>query len=161
MFTHRQPTDEERCLIRFVDTGDIQQYKAHEIYALNDSFENVPNQAFTLHLTGVIPADREDDWDTVITEQLKKELDKWTDRDTQTIYEANVLFALRNTLVVNVMRLVNLTRGVVHCSLKTYLKNRNYGTISPQSCQRVIEMAKYAGIVNPFTNATAIEIYTW
>lgn len=118
------------------------------MYSLNESFGSLPNQAFTLHLTGVIPADKEDDWDPSISNQVKKELNKWTETQSHTIYEANVLFALRNTLVVNVMRLINLSRGVVHCSLKTYLKNRNYGEISPENSQKVIDMAKNAGNIN-------------
>lgn len=142
---HSSPIDEEKCIVRFVDTGDIQEYKAHEVYSLDESFGATPNQAYTLHLSGVIPADKEDDWDPSITDQIKKELRKWTDKETQTIYEANVVFALRNTLVVNIMRLINLSRGVVHCSLKSYLQNRNYGMISPESLKKVNEMAKNAG----------------
>lgn len=96
----------------------------------------------------MVPADKEDDWDPSICEKIKKELNKWTDKESETIYEANVVFELRNTLVVNIMRLINLSRGVVHCSLKSYLQNRNYGIISPESCKKVIELAKCAGKVN-------------
>lgn len=145
---YRHPTDEESCLVRFVDTGEMQRYKAHEVYALNESFTTIPNQAFTLHLTGIVPADREDDWDPTITEQLKKELAKWTFKEADTIYEANVLFALRNTLVVNVMRLYNMSTTVVHCSLKSYLQRRNFGIMSPEMCDKVIAMAKSAGKLN-------------
>lgn len=145
---HSSPIDEEKCTVRFVDTGDFQDFKAHEVYALNESFETTSNQAYTLHLTGVIPADKEDDWDPSITDQVKKELNKWINKESETIYEANVVFALRNTLVVDIMRLVNLSRGVVHCSLKSYLQNRSYGIISSESCKKVIEMAKNAGKVN-------------
>lgn len=145
---YRHPTDEERGLVRFIDTGDIQEYKAHEVYSLNESFNMIPNQAFTLHLTGVIPADKEDDWDPIITQQVMKELDKWTSKESDTIYEAHVLFALRNTLVVNIMRLTNVKRAVIHCSLKLYLQKRNYGIISPESCNKVIEMATNAGKMN-------------
>lgn len=148
----RNPLDAEKCVIRFLDTGEIEEYRAHEIYALDESFFTIPNQAYTLHLTGVIPADKEEDWDPFTTEQIRKDLNKWMDKETQTVYEANVLFALRNTLVVDIMRLVNLTRGVVHCSLKSYLQKRNYGIISPESTRKVIEMAKSAGNANLLVN---------
>lgn len=144
----RQPTDAEKCLVRFVDSGEVQWFSAHEVFSLTEEFGTIPNQAYTLHLTGVIPADKEEDWDPSITEQIKKELIKWTDKETQTIFEANVLFALRNTLVVDIMRLVNLSRGVVHCSLKSYLQKRNYGIISPESSRKVIDMAKSSGKVH-------------
>lgn len=135
-------------MVRFVDTGDIQRYKAHELHSLNESFETIPNQAYTLHLTGIVPADKEDDWDPTITEQIKKELNKWTFKEADAIYEANVVFALRNTLVVNTMRLYNTSTTVIHCSLKTFLQRRNYGIMSPESGEKVIAMAKSAGKVN-------------
>lgn len=138
-------------MIRFVDNGEIEQFKAHEVYSLNESFERIPNQAFTLHLTGIVPADKEDDWDPIITQQITKELDKHTTKETNTIYEANVIFALRNTLVVDVMRLYNESRTVVHCWLKSYLKSRNYGVSSPESTKKVMEMAKNAGKVKNFS----------
>lgn len=147
-YIHRNPIDEESCRIRFVDTGEIQQFKAHEVYSLNESFGTIPNQAFTLHLTGIVPADKEDDWDPSITQQITKELNKWTSKETDTIYEANVVFALRSTLVVNIMRLYNVSRKVTHCWLKAYLQKRNFGIASSEYCKKVIEMAKGAGKVN-------------
>lgn len=114
---------------------------------MNESFDTIPNQAFTLHLTGIVPADKEDDWDPTITQWLTKELNKWTSKEPDAIYEANVVFALRNTLVANIMRLYNLSTTVVHCSLKSYLQRKNFGIMSPESCDKVIAMAKSAGKV--------------
>lgn len=137
-------------MIRLIDNGEIEQYDAHDVYSLDESFQTFPNQAYTLHLTGVIPADKEDDWDPSFTEQLKKELTKWTDNEAQMVYEANVVFVLRNTFVVNAMRLVNLTNCTVH-SIKKYLKNQNFGTYCLDSHQKVMQMAKNAGNVKCFS----------
>lgn len=142
----RHPTDVERCNVRFLDTGDIQQYQAHEIYALDEAFQKIPNQAYYLHLTGIVPADLEDDWDPRAVEFVTKELQKYTESEnSDVIYEANVILSLRHTLVVDIMRLVNIKRGVVHCSLKTFLRNKSYGIISPDSPKKVLALAKKEG----------------
>lgn len=98
-------------------------------------------------MTGVIPADKEDDWDPRVHDQVTKELNKWTEKENNIIYEANVLFSLRNTIVVDIMRLVNLSRGVVHCSLKTFLSKKCHGLLDSNSRKNVIDMAKNEGEV--------------
>lgn len=142
----RHPTDFESCNVRFLDTGDVERYQAHEIFALDEAFQVIPDQAYYLHLTGIVPADLEDDWDPRAVEFITQELRKWTENErSDVIYEANVILSLRNTLVVDIMRLVNIKRGVVHCSLKTFLKNKSYGIFSPGSRKRVLALAKKDG----------------
>lgn len=133
--------------MRYLDTGAIHEHQALDAYALDESFQTVPNQAYSLHLTGVIPADKEDDWDPRVHDQVTKELNKWTEKENNIIYEANVLFSLRNTIVVDIMRLVNLSRGVVHCSLKTFLSKKCHGLLDSNSRKNVIDMAKNEGEV--------------
>lgn len=115
-------------------------------YALDKSFQEFPHQAYKLHLTGIIPVDTEDDWDPSVCERVKNELHKKFNREKNVIYEANVLFTLRNTIVVDVMRMFGETRGVVHCALKSYLKTHRYGIYSDETCKKVLKMAKSKGI---------------
>lgn len=129
-----------------MDTGEIQTHQALDIFVLDESFRHVPSQAISLHLTGIVPADSEDDWDPFVHERIKRELDKHTESEEhKLIYEANILFGLRNTIIVDIMRLVNLSGGVVCCTIKRYLSSKRYGVISADARKRVIEMAKRSG----------------
>lgn len=130
--------------MRFVDTGDVEQRHAFELFTLDEPFRAIPNQAYHLHLTSVAPADKEDDWDPRVCDKVRTYLSGLNKKEDNLIYEANILFSLRNTIVVDIMRLIGLKRAIVHCWISTYLRNRKYGIKSSNS--KVIEMAKAVGV---------------
>lgn len=90
-------------------------------------------------------ADKEDDWDPVVRQETEKYLNDFNKRENDLIYEANVLFTIRNTIVVDIMRLISLKYGVVRCSLKKFLSDRGYGTFNNDNRQQVIDMANALG----------------
>lgn len=142
---HRNLTDVDKYRVRCVDTDDIEEFQSFELFSLHEQFALIPFQAYHLHLTSIIPADREDEWDPRVYDQIQKHLNGFFTNDNHLIYEANVLFSLRNTIVVDIMRLINYKRAIVHCSIKSYLMNKKYGIASSNSRKNVIEMAKAAG----------------
>lgn len=99
-----------------------------------------------MHLTSVIPADKEEDWDPQVCDKVRKHLNELNNKENDLIYEAIIVFSLRNTIVVDTMRLICLKNAIVHCYLKTYLQRHKFGIISKDSRDKVIEMAKAAGI---------------
>lgn len=150
-YISRSILDVDKYHVRLLDTGDIHERQALQIFALNTNFQTLPDQAYYLHLTSVIPADNEDDWDPRICVQMQNYLNKLfnsNENGENLLYEANILFSLRNTIVVDIMRIIDRSRGVVRSSLKAYLRNRNFGILSPKSREKVIEMAKNAGKKN-------------
>lgn len=60
---YRNIIDADKYKIRLIDTGEIEQVQAHELYTLDDKFDTIPRQAYHLHLTSIIPADKEEEWD--------------------------------------------------------------------------------------------------
>lgn len=140
----RSLTDTDKYEVRFIDAGDVELRHAFELYTLDNGFQDFPNQAHHLHLVGVIPSDKEDDWDKRVCGKIKNYLMNHFHEDNL-VYEANVLFSLRNTFVVDIMRLINYKRGIVHCSIKRYLENEGFGKYSNSSRQKVLEMAKKHG----------------
>lgn len=126
-----------------MDTGDIHQFQAFELFSLNEIFSAIPNQAYYLHLTGITPADMEEDWDPRVYAQIEKYLSNFFKNEKNLVYEGKVLFSVRNTIVVDIIRLINHERGIVHCSVKKFLLDKGFGI--PTSTEKVIEMAKGAG----------------
>lgn len=141
----RSLTTTDKYEVRFIDAGDVELRHAFELYALDDGFQGFPNQAHHLHLVGVIPVDKEDNWDKRVCEKFQKHLMHFFNNEENLMYDANVLFSLRNAVVVDIMRLINIKHGIVHCSIKTYLKNEGFGILSNDNRQKVLEMAKING----------------
>lgn len=134
-----------KCNVRFLDTGVVHQYETREIYVLDKAFQDLPNQAYYLHLTGITPADGEDDWDERTIMLTREVQSNWMNSNRDNIiYEANILFSLRNTVVVDIMRLRDKKRMVVR-PLKTYFKDKSLCNLSNNNRTKVIEMAKNAG----------------
>lgn len=146
LFSCRKITDVDTYEVRFIDTGEVERRHAFEIFTLDEQFQAYPNQAYHLHLTSIIPGDREDDWDPCLCDNIRKYLNELNANDDLSIYEANILFSVRNTIVVDVMRLIGLRRAIVHCAIKTYLQRRNIGISSGASRDKVVEMAKAIGV---------------
>lgn len=128
-----------------MDTGECQIRFEQEIFALYESFQALPSQAFNLHLVSVTPADKEDDWDENICKEVTNYLNGLVKRENGSVYEANILFTIRNAIVVDIMRLICPKRGLVHCSLKKFLWNKSYGEFNNTNRQKVIEMANALG----------------
>lgn len=145
----RSILDVDKYHVRLLDTGDNHERLACDIFTLNPNYQTLPDQAYRLHLTGVIPADNEDDWDSRVCVQMQNYLHKLFDgngdKETNLVYEANILFSLRNTIVVDIIRIIDPLRGVVCSSLKAYLRNKSFGILSHKSRDKVIEMAKNTG----------------
>lgn len=141
----RKPTDEFSYDVRLIDYGDILTRKTSEIYVLNDEYKEPPGQAYSMHLTGIIPADYEEDWDEKITHRLKTLLNKLHTTESNVEYEARVLFTLRNTFVVDIFRVINSKDCYVHVPVKEYLIDHKYAIKSKDCLQRVIDMAKFNG----------------
>lgn len=90
-------------------------------------------------------ADKEDDWDPDVRRETEKHLNDFNKREDDLIYEANVLFTIRNTIVVDIMRLISVEYSVVRCSLKKFLSDKGYGTFNNDNRQKVIDMATALG----------------
>lgn len=145
IFIYRSITGVDQIKVRFIDTGDVEFRHEFELYKIHNQFNDFPNQAYHLHLVGVIPADEEDDWDPRICERIQKHLTDFFKSEEDLIYEGIILFSLRNTIVVNIMRLINHKHGVVHCPVKYFLQSRGFGNISRNCSKKVLEMAKKEG----------------
>ncbi|XP_055304540.1 putative ATP-dependent RNA helicase TDRD12 isoform X2 [Sitodiplosis mosellana] len=146
IYEKRKVTDVDIFEVRFIDTGEVERRNAFEIFTLDEQFQALPNQAYHLHLTSIIPADKEDDWDPCLCEKVRQYLSELNANDNDSIYEATIVFTLRNTIIVDVMRLTGLKRGIIHCSIKSYLQRRKYAISSSASRDKVVEMAKAVGV---------------
>lgn len=128
--------------MRLIDTGETDVLNSFHLYTLAEQFQALPDQAVRLHLTGVIPADQEEEWDPRVCAAIGKHLLALNEPDT--IYEANIVFSLRNTIVVDIMRIVD-KQGIVRCSIKKYLNNKSYAILCNDSRKKVFEMVKTQG----------------
>lgn len=144
-FSNRKLTDEFSYDVRLIDYGDILTRASSEIYALSDEYKQLPAQAYSMHLTGIVPADHEDDWDEKITQKLQKLFTKLNTNESNVEYEAQVLFTLRNVFVVDMIRVINSKDCYVHVPVKEYLIEQKFAIESKDRREHVINMAKSNG----------------
>lgn len=131
--------------VRFLDTGDIQTRTALEVYKLDEQFQGYPSQACRLHLTGIIPADREEEWLQYACTNLQKLLDDFLGKEDDSIFEASVLFTLRNDVISDIMRLIQPDRNIVLCSMKKYLVKKKFGIIANANTEKLLKTAELRG----------------
>lgn len=80
-----------------------------------------------------------------MTVKIRDHLMKMVRTENDLIFEANVVFTLRNTIVVDIMRLINVKDIIVKCYIKSFLRNGSHGEPSKSSMEKVIEMVKAEG----------------
>lgn len=141
--------------IRLIDDGAIvNKINASDIYTLSSQFHAFPHQAFYMHLTSIVPHDAADDWDSKATTRIKKHLEQIMEREDICEIEVNVIFSLRNTVVVDMVRAMNTEYQIVHCSIMKYLIDKKMGKSSKENRERVIALAKENGNQIHFNKTT-------
>ncbi|XP_031636550.1 putative ATP-dependent RNA helicase TDRD12 [Contarinia nasturtii] len=148
----------DKYQVRLIDNGDIELMHASELYTLEKEFKSMPRQAYHLHLTSIIPADKEDDWDPRVCENIRNHINKTIAEGSDLIFEGNVVFTLRNTIVVDIMRLIDLKDIIVKFYVKRYLMNvLKQGESSKASMKKVVEMVKAEGVkIKPKIRGNAV-----
>lgn len=133
--------------LKLIDIGSILKRKASEILYLTDEFRTYPPQALDMHLIGLVPADLEDEWDLQITNKVKQCVDNYTKIKENIKIEANVLFTLQNTVIVDCVRItkINGNDTIIMCSIKKFMIDRKLGISSKSGRLRVLEMVKNFG----------------
>lgn len=114
---------------------------------LADEFHHFPEQAIDLHLIGLVPADKEDEWDSEITRTLESYLDKIT-LDQENIHvEANIVFSLRKAIVVDCLRITQIIGCdcIILCSVKKHMKQKKMGISAMEFRRNIIKMAESIG----------------
>lgn len=131
--------------VRLIDFGTILKKTSTEIFQLDEKFCNFPQQAIDMHLIGLIPAEFEDEWDSKITKILEVEVNKMQESNIKV--EANIVFALKNTIAVDCVRFNKTMENacVIKLSIKRFMADKSYGVLCNSSKQRVIKMAENLG----------------
>lgn len=132
--------------VRLIDNGEIVDRPSSEIYEIPDEFKSFPQQAYVLHLVGIIPIDSEDDWADTITTKLHNHLTNLEKTTEYWQFEAHNMFQLRNIFVTKMIRAVDSSAGVLLISIIEHLVDGQLAVKSIEKRGKAINMAQANGI---------------
>ena len=116
-------------------------------------YRDFPGQAVDLHLTGVIPADKEDEWDQRVTKIVMKTLDRHLKdesglRDNIHV-EAKIVVPLKDALLVESIRVVEYLPDIETAgqklSVKKFLITNKYGVADSRGIAKMKDLVQQIG----------------
>lgn len=138
------------CRVRLIDVGDVYQREKNEIFQLDKKFADFPGQAYRMHLSGVLPVDGEQGWSPKICQVFKQHVKKLMKLDTEhLVFDARVVFSLRNDILVDIVRASNIEKCIVRLSFEKELIRKKWAIPSDDCLKKVKETVKLIGIDFP------------
>lgn len=93
--------------ISLIDYGETKKCKSSDLLVLKKEFYDVPAQVVNVYIAGIRPADNQSNWLSIATSNVKHWFECVPLTDNPECYiEANVMFQLRDTLLVDDIKLL-------------------------------------------------------
>uniref|UniRef100_A0A182M665 RNA helicase n=1 Tax=Anopheles culicifacies TaxID=139723 RepID=A0A182M665_9DIPT len=103
--------DNREVQLQLIDTGRIIHVKSCVLLFLPEQFRELPGQAFNVRIAALVPHDYEQDWDKTASLTVRQWIEEHENRPNCYI-EGNVLLALKDTLWIDDLHLIEQLKGV-------------------------------------------------
>lgn len=139
--------DNETYNVRLIDTGEILKLSRPDIFKMDASeFIEFPRQAYTMHLIGIQPFNHEDDWSSRSIRVFQNRIKKLENDFQNILYDARVIFSLRDAFVVDKIRAADTINMISHLIFEKELVDKKLGIPCQDIITRVKRIAKEAGV---------------
>lgn len=142
----RKILDNESYNVRMIDLGMVLKKVKPDIFKCDTEFEEFPMQAYNMHLTGIIPSNREHDWSSKSIRVFQNRIKKLENDFQNILYDARVIFSLRDAFVVDKVRAADTVNMIGHMRFEKELVDKRLGIRCQDVVAQVKRIAKEAGV---------------
>ncbi|XP_065084825.1 putative ATP-dependent RNA helicase SoYb [Ochlerotatus camptorhynchus] len=131
--------------VKLLDVGRTIDCVSSELLHLPEEFRRLPPQAIDIRIVGVVPHDFELEWDKMVTLNIREWIHRYTSNDKFHV-EGKVLLAIKDTIWVDTVRLVQHLDGIkteiMEIHLKSEIVGKNFGVADKEPLELLSEMVE-------------------